>query len=68
MRSNFGEGQLLVEHMRDWKNFVAFGPGFLHFYSRAEWLRVIREARLTVEREVFVTPFVRCFLVLKAAA
>jgi ubiquinone/menaquinone biosynthesis C-methylase UbiE len=59
---------LLVEHLRDWKNFVAYGPGFLHFYSSNEWLRVAREAGLTVERECPVTPFVRCFVMRKAAA
>jgi ubiquinone/menaquinone biosynthesis C-methylase UbiE len=62
-------GQLvLVEHMRDWRNFVAFGPGFLHFHSRNEWLRLAHDAGLTVEREDCVTPFVRCFLMTKAAA
>jgi SAM-dependent methyltransferase len=59
---------LLVEHLRDWKNFVAFGPGFLHFYSRDEWLRVARDAGLTLEREDHVTPLVRCFLMGKADA
>jgi ubiquinone/menaquinone biosynthesis C-methylase UbiE len=62
-------GQLvLVEHLRDWKNFAAFGPGFLHFYSRDEWLRVARKAGLTLMREDCVTPFVRCFLMTKAGA
>jgi len=56
---------LLVEHLRDWKNFVAFGPGFLHFFSRREWLCVIREAMLKVRYEQNVTPFVRCFIVSK---
>jgi ubiquinone/menaquinone biosynthesis C-methylase UbiE len=59
---------LLVEHLRDWKNFIAYGPGFLHFYSRNEWMRVAREAGLMVERECLVTPFVRCFVMRKAAA
>ena len=59
---------LLVEHMRDWKNFVAFGPGFLHFHSRDEWLRLAHDAGLTVEREDRVTPFVRWFLMTKASA
>ena len=59
---------LLVEHMRDWINFVAFGPGFLHFHPRSEWLRLARDAGLKVQREQYLTPFVRCFLITKAGA
>lgn len=58
---------LLVEHIRDWKNFIAFGPGFLHFHSRDEWLRLAHDAGLRVEREDCVTPFVRWFLMTKAS-
>jgi ubiquinone/menaquinone biosynthesis C-methylase UbiE len=58
---------VLVEHMRDWKNFLAFGPGFLHFHSRRNWIRNIRNAGLVVEEESQITPFVACFVVRKAA-
>lgn len=57
---------VLVEHLRDWRNFMAFGPGFLHFYSRRNWLRNTREAGLVVLREDFVTPFVKCFVLRRA--
>lgn len=57
---------VLVEHLRDWKNFIAFGPGFFHFYSRRNWLRNIREAGLVIVRESAVTPFVDCFVLRRA--
>jgi SAM-dependent methyltransferase len=53
---------VLVEHMRDLPNFVAYGPGFLHFLGRAEWLRLARVTGFEINHELRVTPFVRVFV------
>ncbi len=59
---------VLVEHLRDWKNLLAFGPGFLHFHSLGTWRQNIKDAELWIEQEMNVTPFVRCFVLRKVAA
>lgn len=60
-------GRIIVaEHLRDWANFAAFGPGFLHFLSRRTWIRSFERARFVVEKEFSITPFIKVF-VLRAA-
>ncbi|MSP25348.1 MAG: methyltransferase domain-containing protein [Myxococcales bacterium] len=49
---------LLVEHLRDFANFLAFGPGYLHFVAKSEWLRLASHAKLVVASETRITPWV----------
>jgi SAM-dependent methyltransferase len=53
---------VVVEHSRDWRNFLAFGPGFMHFFSPRAWRRAAAEAGFRVEREFRRTPFIRVYL------
>lgn len=53
---------VLVEHIRDTANFLAFGPGFLHFHSRQSWQRAWACAGLRLSDEFHITPWVRVFI------
>ena len=52
---------LVVEHLRDGWNLLAYGPGAFHFLSRRNWLRTFAQAGLRVAQETSLTPWVRRF-------
>ena len=57
---------VLVEHTRDLANFLAFGPGFLHFHSRTNWRQCWKKSSLHATDEFQITPWVRVFIVSKS--
>jgi hypothetical protein len=56
---------VLVEHVRDWSNFLAFGPGFLHFHSASSWRNCWRRACFCEVGEFRLTSWVRVFTISK---
>lgn len=53
---------VLAEHLRDPANFIAFGPGFLHFHSAASWRRCWEGAGFRAIDGFPVTPWIRFFI------
>ena len=59
-------GQIYVtEHLRDANNFFAYTIGFFHFYSKGSWVRIFKNAELTIQREIKLTPFISTFILTK---
>ena len=59
-------GKIFVtEHLRDWKNFVAYTIGIFHFHSKARWLETFGQANLKVMEEIKTTPFITTFILEK---
>lgn len=56
---------IVVEHLRNPANFLAYGPGFFHFWPRSEWLRLAKVSGLNVREETSVTPYVSVFCLCK---
>jgi len=59
-------GQIVVvEHLRDTANYLAYNIGAFHFHKRADWLNAFSSAGLTSEREMKITPFLTAFFLKK---
>ncbi|MDA0578433.1 MAG: methyltransferase domain-containing protein [Verrucomicrobia bacterium] len=52
---------VIVEHLRDSWNALAFGPGAFHFLARATWLHTFAAAGLHLADQRRITPFVTVF-------
>jgi SAM-dependent methyltransferase len=52
---------IMVEHLRDFPNFLAFTIGFTHFFSKAKWEDAFKQAGFSSIEEVKFTPFMSVF-------
>ena len=52
---------IMVEHLRDFPNFLAFTVGFTHFFSRATWKKAFAKAGFSTFEETKFTPFMSIF-------
>lgn len=57
---------IIVEHLRDWRNLLVFGPGFLHFFGKDIWVSEIESAGLALSKFFRITPFVGVFVCTKS--
>jgi SAM-dependent methyltransferase len=63
-----GGGEVvLVEHLRDWRNFLAFGPGFFHFLPASAWRLAAGAAGFEIRLCFPLNPFVRVFVLRRPA-
>jgi len=52
---------IMVEHLRDFPNFLAFSVGFAHFFSRTVWKNAFEKAGFSSFQETKFTPFLSIF-------
>lgn len=52
---------IMIEHLRDFPNFLAFTIGFTHFFSRKTWKNAFKDAGFNTFTEQKFTPFMSVF-------
>lgn len=52
---------IMIEHLRDFPNFVAFSVGFTHFFSKITWEKAFKKAGFSSFAEKKFTPFMSIF-------
>jgi SAM-dependent methyltransferase len=53
---------VVVEHLRDLQNFLAYTIGFFHFFSKKQWKDNFTAAGFKLAEERKVTPFISVFI------
>lgn len=53
---------IMVEHLRDFPNFLAFSVGFTHFFSKKIWRNAFANAGFKTFEEIKFTPFISIFI------
>lgn len=53
---------VMVEHLRDFPNFLAFSVGFTHFFSRKVWKNAFESSGFSSFKESKFTPFMSIFI------
>lgn len=56
---------VVIEHLRDMPNFLAYNIGFMHFLPRKAWLQTFRDSALCITRTFKITPFINIFVLQK---
>jgi len=56
---------IVIEHLRDIPNFLAYNIGFFHFIKRSSWYSTFKAADLIVHRTKKITPFITTFILKK---
>ena len=56
---------IVVEHLRNLQNFIAYTIGFFHFLPKKEWRKTFLSSDLIIKTETKMTPFVSVFILLK---
>jgi hypothetical protein len=57
---------VIVEHLRDFPNFLAYNVGFFHFLSEKEWVQNFQQSGFCIDERFKITPFITVFILRKA--
>jgi ubiquinone/menaquinone biosynthesis C-methylase UbiE len=56
---------VVVEHLRDLPNFLAYTIGVFHFFSRNSWMTLFEKSNFELHKEIKITPFISTFILRK---